>query len=213
MSNLNEELGQVDTILSDKMGTLTCNSMEFVKCSVGGKAYGHGVTEVEKAMAKRKGSFLNGNDDVESPERSSLVKGFNFDDEWIMNGNWVDEPRSDVVRTESPDEAAFVIAARELGFEFFKRRQKNVYMKELNPVSGKMIGRSFELLNVLGFNSSRKRMSVIVTIKYEDDTPVDAKGVGRKILGQVYETYKTELAGKRFAYDGEKSLFSVYFDR
>ncbi|GER48831.1 argonaute family protein [Striga asiatica] len=42
-----------------------------------------------------------------------------------------------------------------------------------------------------------------------NDTPVDAKGVGRKILGQVYETYKTELAGKRFAYDGEKSLFSV----
>ncbi|GER34610.1 argonaute family protein [Striga asiatica] len=48
-----------------------------------------------------------------------------------------------------------------------------------------------------------------VTIKYEDDTPVDAKGVGRKIIDQVYETYNTELAGKRFAYDGEKSLFSV----
>ncbi|GFP87837.1 protein argonaute 4a [Phtheirospermum japonicum] len=48
-----------------------------------------------------------------------------------------------------------------------------------------------------------------VSIKYEDDSIVDAKGIGRKILDQVYETYKTELASKRFAYDGEKSLFTV----
>ncbi|KAK6143266.1 hypothetical protein DH2020_023614 [Rehmannia glutinosa] len=48
-----------------------------------------------------------------------------------------------------------------------------------------------------------------VSIKYEDDSPVDAKGVGRKILDQVYQTYNAELAGKRFAYDGEKSLFTV----
>ena len=44
-SNLNEELGQVDTILSDKTGNLTCNSMEFIKCSVVGTPYGRGVTD------------------------------------------------------------------------------------------------------------------------------------------------------------------------
>lgn len=43
-SNPNEELGQVDTILSDKTGILTCNSMEFIKCSVAGISYGHGMS-------------------------------------------------------------------------------------------------------------------------------------------------------------------------
>ncbi|RWR82750.1 putative phospholipid-transporting ATPase 4 isoform X3 [Cinnamomum micranthum f. kanehirae] len=51
-SNLNEELGQVDTILLDKTGTLTCNQMDFLKCSLAGVSYGMILSEVEIAAAK-----------------------------------------------------------------------------------------------------------------------------------------------------------------
>ncbi|XP_065880179.1 putative phospholipid-transporting ATPase 9 [Euphorbia lathyris] len=192
-SNLTEELGQVDTVLSDKTGTLTCNSMEFIKCSVAGTAYGRGVTEVEEAIDLRNGppvahERINGLAHKDTATKKPRVKGFNFEDERVMNGNWVHEPNASVIQeffrllavchtavaeedeetgkisyeAESPDEAAFVIAARELGFEFYKRTQTNVVIREFDVESGRRVERSYTLLNVLEFNSTRKRMSVIV---------------------------------------------------
>lgn len=38
-SELIEELGQIEFIFSDKTGTLTCNCMEFRKCSINGVVY------------------------------------------------------------------------------------------------------------------------------------------------------------------------------
>lgn len=48
-----------------------------------------------------------------------------------------------------------------------------------------------------------------VNLKYEDDRPVDGKGIGRKVIDKLQQTYRAELSNKDFAYDGEKSLFTV----
>ncbi|EOA25787.1 hypothetical protein CARUB_v10019154mg [Capsella rubella] len=194
-SNLNEELGQVDTILSDKTGTLTCNSMEFVKCSIAGTAYGRGMTEVEIALRKQKGLVPQeevGDDSLSMKEKKAnskkSVKGFNFWDERIVDGQWIHQPHAELIQkffrvlaichtaipdvnsdtgeityeAESPDEAAFVIASRELGFEFFTRSQTSISLHEIDHTTGEKVDRVYELLHVLEFSSSRKRMSVIV---------------------------------------------------
>lgn len=48
-----------------------------------------------------------------------------------------------------------------------------------------------------------------VTISGEDKRIAKGKGIGRKVVDKLYQTYSAELAGKRFAYDGEKSLYTV----
>ncbi|KAF5746116.1 protein argonaute 16 [Tripterygium wilfordii] len=48
-----------------------------------------------------------------------------------------------------------------------------------------------------------------VSISTEDNKPVEGKGIGRKLIDRLYQTYSSELSGKRFAYDGEKTLYTV----
>ena len=74
------------------------------------------------------------------------------------NDPFVWNKKNTVYQASSPDEHALVIGAKGSGF-WFKRRQHTQLTVE---VDGEAEPRIFEVLNICEFNSTRKRMSVLV---------------------------------------------------
>nr|XP_012547218.1 probable phospholipid-transporting ATPase IA isoform X8 [Bombyx mori] len=149
-SNLNEELGMVRYVFSDKTGTLTQNVMVFHKCTIAEVIYSRpGPTE------RLEDTPLYQNLTREHPT-APVIREF-----LIMLAichTVIPETKGDTVdyHAASPDERALVTGAAAFGFSFCTRTPSHVHVRALGDTL------RYQLLHVLDFTSARKRMSVIV---------------------------------------------------